>query len=100
MFKGLKELNFSVNANGYAHLFYFGRDLNETDYKRSAPFALLNCQVENVRKNIVISLAVNNLLNYRPKTPIQNSRNPFSPVFDASQIYAPMLGRTATLRVS
>ena len=99
IFKGLKDLNFSANVNGYAHLFYFGRDINETDYKRSSPFALLNCQVENVRKNVLISLAVNNLLNYRPQTPIQNSSNPFSPTFDASQIYAPMLGRSATLSV-
>ena len=59
----------------------------------SDPFYVMNSQVTKRLKMLDIYLGVENLLNYKQDNPILGSNDPFGSNFDASIIWAPVMGR-------
>tara|TARA_B100000900_G_scaffold177446_1_gene150443 strand:+ start:5627 stop:7852 length:2226 start_codon:yes stop_codon:yes gene_type:complete len=60
---------------------------------KSEWFTLFNTQITNSQNNFDIYIGVENLSNYIQENPIIDSENPNSDNFDASLIYAPVMGR-------
>ncbi len=60
---------------------------------KSEWFTLFNTQITNSQNNFDIYIGVENLSNYVQENPIIDSENPNSDNFDASLIYAPVMGR-------
>ena len=67
--------------------------LTETGKTFSDPFYVMNSQVTKRFKMLDIYLGVENLLNYKQNDPILGSNDPFGSNFDASLIWAPVMGR-------
>jgi hypothetical protein len=61
--------------------------------KFSAPFYTINAQVSKKFKQLDWYIGVENLLAYTQENPIIDANNPFDDAFDASLIYAPVMGR-------
>jgi hypothetical protein len=61
--------------------------------KMSDPFYLINAQVTKEFKDFSIYVGGENLLSYTQENPIIDAGNPISSAFDASLIYAPVMGR-------
>ena len=59
----------------------------------SDPFYLINAQVTKKFKDFSIYVGGENLLSYTQENPIIDAGNPTSSAFDASLIYAPVMGR-------
>jgi outer membrane receptor for ferrienterochelin and colicins len=59
------------------------------------PWALLNLQVTRNFKKLECYLGGENLLNVRQQQPIIDAANPFGSTFDATQIWAPIMGWNA-----
>ena len=59
----------------------------------SDPFFLYNTQITTKFKNLDVYIGGENLLGYTQENPILDSENPGSDLFDASLIYAPIMGR-------
>jgi outer membrane receptor protein involved in Fe transport len=60
----------------------------------SDPFYLFNTQVTKKFRKFDLYLGVENLLSKIQENPIIDAENPNSEVFDASLIYAPVMGRS------
>lgn len=67
--------------------------LIENNKTVSAPFFVVNSQVTKKFKNFDVYLGGENLLNYRQENPILGGDDPFGSNFDASIIWAPVMGR-------
>jgi hypothetical protein len=63
------------------------------DKKTSEPFYVINSQVTKKFKNFDVYLGGENLLSYRQESPILGSDDPYGDDFDASLIWAPVMGR-------
>jgi len=63
------------------------------DAEYSDPFSLINCQVTKKVNNFDFYIGAENLLSYTQENPILDSYNPSSDKFDASLIWAPVMGR-------
>lgn len=63
------------------------------DKTTSEPFFIINSQVAKKFKNFDVYLGGENLLSYRQESPILGSDDPFGSNFDASIIWAPVMGR-------
>ena len=59
----------------------------------SDPFYLINAQVTKKFKDFSVYVGGENLLSYTQENPIIDAGNPTSSAFDASLIYAPVMGR-------
>jgi outer membrane receptor for ferrienterochelin and colicin len=59
----------------------------------SAPFYLINAQITKKFRKFDWYLGGENLLSYKQENPILSVDNPYSDIFDASLIYAPVMGR-------
>ena len=64
---------------------------------QSTPWALLNAQVTRNWKKLEFYLGGENLLNFTQHAPIIDAANPFGPNFDATQVWAPIMGWNAYL---
>jgi len=58
----------------------------------SPAYTLINAQITRKFKNFEMYLGGENLTNYKQPNPIIDGENPFGQYFDATQIYAPVLG--------
>lgn len=58
----------------------------------SPAYTLINAQITRKFKNFEMYLGGENLTNYKQRNPIIDGDNPFGEYFDATQIYAPVLG--------
>ena len=67
--------------------------LIEDNKKVSDPFFVINSQVTKRFKSFDVYLGGENLLKYRQENPILGSENPYDSNFDASIIWAPVMGR-------
>lgn len=61
------------------------------------PWALLNAQVTRNWKGLELYVGGENLLNVQQQHPITGAQNPFGPDFDATEIWAPIMGWNAYL---
>ena len=59
----------------------------------SDPFYVINSQVTKKFKTYDVYLGGENLLNYKQENPILGGDDPFGSNFDASIIWAPVMGR-------
>ncbi|MBC8266462.1 MAG: TonB-dependent receptor [Flavobacteriales bacterium] len=59
----------------------------------SDPFYLINAQITKKFRKFDVYMGGENLLSYMQENPIIDAANPNSDVFDASLIYAPVMGR-------
>ena len=57
------------------------------------PFYVHNTQITHIVKGFDIYIGMENIFNYVQDNPIKNAETPFSPGFDASLIYGPVMGR-------
>lgn len=67
-------------------------DSSFTSKNVSDVYPLLNTQVTHVYKKWEFYLGGENILNYRQNNPIIDAQNPFSSVFDATRVWAPIFG--------
>jgi outer membrane receptor for ferrienterochelin and colicins len=59
----------------------------------SAPYSLMNAQIAKVFSNkIEIYAGVENMTNFKQKSPVLASQDPFGQYFDTTIVYAPVLG--------
>jgi hypothetical protein len=63
------------------------------DKEFSDPFIQINSQLTKKYKKLDVYLGVENILDYKQDNPILSSDNPNSPNFDASIVWAPIMGR-------
>ena len=63
-----------------------------TPNPRSEVYPIVNAQITHVYKKWDFYLGGENLLNYTQKNPIIDAQNPFSTTFDATRIWAPIIG--------
>ncbi len=99
-FKGVLNLQYTTpqdtwvfdvtgQINGPARIPSFATD---TEDKTSQVFPMFYAQVTRKFKNIDIYIGGENLLNYRQPDPIISAGDPFSPQFNASIIWGPLMG--------
>jgi outer membrane receptor for ferrienterochelin and colicins len=99
-FKGVLNLQYTTpkdtwvfdvtgQINGPARIPSFAAD---TEDKTSPVFPMFYAQVTRKFKNMDIYIGGENLLNYRQPDPIISADDPFSPHFNASVIWGPLMG--------
>jgi len=98
--RALINLAYSNKATDWlfdATLNYIGKSRiprhESIDSEYSDPFSLINCQITKKVNNFDFYIGVENLLSYTQENPILDSYNPSSDKFDASLIWAPVMGR-------
>ena len=81
--------DFTLNRIGQSRL----PTHNLIDKEFSDAFIQLNSQITKKYNKFDIYLGIENALDYKQENPILSSENPNSPNFDASIIWAPIMGR-------
>jgi outer membrane receptor for ferrienterochelin and colicins len=66
---------------------------NRIENNYSPSYTILNAQVKRIFKNWEIFIGAENITDYTQENPIINADDPFGPDFDASVIWAPVIGR-------
>lgn len=96
-YKGVLNLQYATNLNKW--IFDFTASINGPcrlyefmDGEYSRPYPLLYAQVTHRMKGWDIYLGGENLTNFTQKNPIINAADPWSPTFDASCIWGPLMG--------
>lgn len=88
--------DFTVQVNGPARLPKTQDPILGTESREKSPvYPLLFAQVSKKIKRWEIYIGGENLTDYRQKNPIISAADPFSPKFDASQVWAPVFGAMA-----
>ncbi|MDR1552176.1 MAG: TonB-dependent receptor [Prevotellaceae bacterium] len=91
------RFDFTAQLNGGSRLpFYAAQTWNK---ERSKSYPLFFAQITKKYKNLDIYLGCENIGNYIQKQAIINAQNPFDDKFDASVIYAPLMGRKIYLGI-
>ena len=103
-YKGLLTLSYATNLNKWQFDFTTqvngdGRlpntSMNPVQYQRPetyAAYTILNAQITKFFKTWSIYIGGENLLNYTQENPIIAADDPYGNHFDASMIYAPIMG--------
>jgi outer membrane receptor protein involved in Fe transport len=111
--KGLREVPLTDRYKGVLNLQYATRmsrwtfdvtaqlngqtrlpDFTTFDGKHESPvYPLFFGQITRKFKGLALYAGVENLLDYKQKNPIINANNPFSPEFNSSVIWGPLMGR-------
>jgi outer membrane receptor for ferrienterochelin and colicins len=63
-----------------------------TTDNKSNTYPMLNAQITHVYKRWDFYIGGENLTNYTQKNPIIDAENPFSPTFNATRVWAPIIG--------
>ena len=66
---------------------------NRVENNYSPSYTLLNAQVKRIFKDWEIFVGAENITDYTQEDPIINADDPFGPDFDATVIWAPVIGR-------
>ncbi len=74
-------------------------DGSETTNNTSSAVPMVSAQITHVYKRWEFYLGGENLLNYKQANPIINAENPFSSTFDATRVWAPIIGSNVYLGV-
>ncbi|MDR2652587.1 MAG: TonB-dependent receptor [Prevotellaceae bacterium] len=91
------RFDFTAQLNGGSRLpFYAAQTWNK---ERSKSYPLFFAQITKKYKNFDVYLGCENIGNYIQKQAIINAQNPFDDKFDASVIYAPLMGRKLYLGI-
>ncbi|PIF05166.1 MAG: TonB-dependent receptor [Draconibacterium sp.] len=106
-YKGLINLNYSTNLkkwmfdytiqfNGGGRIPYNLSELGslrEGESNQFAPYTVMNAQITRYFRYWNIYLGSENLANFKQKNPIRGADNPFGPLFSATNIWGPVIGR-------
>lgn len=87
------QFDFTTQLNGDGRL--PNTSMNPIEYQRPETFpvyTILNAQITKRFKQWSVYFGGENLLNYTQENPIVASNDPFGPYFDASMVYAPIMG--------
>lgn len=87
------QFDFNLQINGDARL--PNTSYNPTEFQRperSPMYAILNAQITKYFKRWDLYVGGENLTNYRQPNPIIDPENPFGDYFDATMVYAPVMG--------
>jgi hypothetical protein len=85
------DLNFQLNGDARR----YNTSYNPAEYQRpvrSPAYLIMNAQVTKYFKRWEIYLGGENLTNYMQENPIISPEDPFGDYFDATNIYAPIMG--------
>ncbi len=103
-YKGLFTLSYATNFNKWQFDFTTqvngdgslpNTSMNPEEYRRPETFkvyTILNTQITRFFKTWSIYIGGENLLDYTQKDPIIAPNDPYGPYFDASMVYAPIMG--------
>ncbi|MEN6619670.1 MAG: TonB-dependent receptor [Rikenellaceae bacterium] len=76
----------TAQLNGPSRLYYFA------DMDKSPVYAMLYAQVTKKFKDLDVYIGGENLTNYRQHNPIIDAQNPYSPNFNSTVIWGPLMG--------
>nr|NQU90368.1 TonB-dependent receptor [Bacteroidota bacterium] len=108
-YKGLVNLSYATNLNKWQFDFTSqfngggklpGTSSNPPEYRRgdSYPaYTIINAQITRYFRHWSIYAGVENLFDYRQDNPIIAADDPFGEYFDASMVWAPIIGRKVYL---
>ncbi len=87
------EFDFTANYRGEARLTAVEFSSDNKDYGlNSKAYALFNSQITYNYKKLSVYLGGENLGNFKQKNAIVDAQNPFGSTFDATRIWAPVMG--------
>ncbi|MDR2868266.1 MAG: TonB-dependent receptor [Bacteroidales bacterium] len=92
--KALLNLNYATKFNRwkFSATLQYNSSMRLPIAKNSPDFLILNAQITYKYKGWEFYIGGENLTNYKQKDPIMGAENPFGSHFDASIIYAPIIG--------
>ncbi len=84
----MNKWTFDVTAqlNGPSRLFYFA------DMEQSPVYGMLYAQITKKFKDLDVYIGGENLTNYRQHNPIIDAQDPYSPTFNSTVIWGPLMG--------
>jgi outer membrane receptor protein involved in Fe transport len=85
------RIDFTAQLNGSSRLPLYAAQVFGKE--RSSAYPIFFAQITKKYKNLDVYLGCENIGNYTQKDVIINAQNPFDDKFDASVIYAPLMGR-------
>ena len=91
--------DFTASVNGPARVYDFMRTLTDEGGDlmypegRTAIYPMLYAQITRRFKGLDVYIGGENLTNYTQPSPIIDANNPYSPTFDASSVWGPLMGR-------
>ncbi|MDR0755265.1 MAG: TonB-dependent receptor [Prevotellaceae bacterium] len=91
------KFDFTAQLNGGSRLPFYAAQIWKKERSKSYP--LFFAQITKKYKNFDVYLGCENIGNYIQKQAIINAENPFDDKFDASVIYAPLMGRKIYLGI-
>ncbi|MDR2292493.1 MAG: TonB-dependent receptor [Prevotellaceae bacterium] len=91
------KFDFTAQLNGGSRLPFYASQIWKKERSKSYP--LFFAQITKKYKNFDVYLGCENIGNYIQKQAIINAENPFDDKFDASVIYAPLMGRKIYLGI-
>ncbi|MDR1984789.1 MAG: TonB-dependent receptor [Prevotellaceae bacterium] len=91
------KFDFTAQLNGGSRLPFYAAQIWEKERSKSYP--IFFAQITKKYKNFDIYLGCENIGDYIQKQAIINAENPFDDKFDASVIYAPLMGRKIYLGI-
>ena len=87
------QFDFTTQLNGDGR--FPNTSMNPAEYQRPEEYpayTILNAQITRYFRNWSIYIGGENLLNYTQDDPILAPNDPYGPYFDASMVYAPVMG--------
>jgi outer membrane receptor for ferrienterochelin and colicin len=87
-------IDFTASYNGRGRLFRHHNSGEDTFF---SPFWIYNTQLTKTLGTLDVYLGIENIADYKQQNPIINPQSPFSSGFDATQVFAPILGRVTYL---
>lgn len=105
--KGLVSMTYELPKSGWAFTGIVSiqgkkrlpTSFNNSEQQYSSTYAIANIQISKKWEKWQWYSGIENLNHYRQKYPILNVNNPYSYGFDATQIWAPIIGVTAYMGV-
>jgi outer membrane receptor for ferrienterochelin and colicin len=91
------KFDFTAQLNGSSRLPFYAAQTWKKERSKSYP--MFFAQITKKYKNFDVYLGCENIGNYIQKQAIINAENPFEDAFDASVIYAPLMGRKIYLGI-
>ena len=67
---------------------------SQIESESSDSYLIMNSQITRKQNNFEIYVVSENITDYTQENPIINSNTPFDQGFDASMVWAPLMGRT------
>ena len=87
------KLDVTAQFNGSCRLPVLSDNGYHVAKEWSPAYPLYFIQITKKTKRLDVYAGCENILNYKQKNPIIDAENPFGPIFDASRVWGPLMGR-------